>query len=99
MINRARDVIRESVVERKVCDYAESLGWFQFKLTSSGTRGVPDRIYFRNCETLLIEFKSETGKLSSYQKYFIEKLTDSGAVVEVIHSVEAGKAIFDAYEV
>lgn len=39
--------VRESDIEKKVCDRAKSLGWITPKFKSPMNRGVPDRIFMR----------------------------------------------------
>ena len=86
--------MRESLIEKKVCKHAESLGWFQFKMASPGTRGIPDRVFFKDGKTVLIEFKSSTGQLSPSQKYIIDKLKKHKIPVYVIKGVQSGKELF-----
>lgn len=90
--------IRESVIEKNVCKYAESLGWYQLKMASPGTKGVPDRIFFREGETVLVEFKSSKGYLSASQLYIIRKLRAHKMIVLVVSSFDHGKVMFDAFE-
>ena len=89
--------MRESVIEKKVSDYAKLLGWISYKFTSPQNRGVPDHIYFREGHTILIEFKAP-GKLpTKLQQKHIQRLQDQLIHVYVVDDIEQGKEIFNAY--
>lgn len=36
---------REATVEKEITDHAQSHGWLQYKFTSPGHKGVPDRLF------------------------------------------------------
>ena len=89
--------MRESVIEKKVSDYAKLLGWISYKFTSPQNRGVPDHIYFREGHTILIEFKAP-GKLpTKLQQKHISRLQDQLIPVYVVDDIKQGKEIFNAY--
>ncbi|WP_221897347.1 VRR-NUC domain-containing protein [Bathymodiolus japonicus methanotrophic gill symbiont] len=88
----------EAKIETKICSFAESKGWISFKFTSPGNNGVPDRIFFKDGKTILVEFKSKEGKLSEVQKFQIKKLKKSGIFVKVVSSIEYGMALFNEIE-
>ena len=89
--------MRESVIEKKVSDYAKLLGWLSYKFTSPQNRGVPDHIYFKEGHTILIEFKAP-GKLpTKLQQKHIQRLQDQLIHVYVVDDIEQGKGIFNAY--
>jgi len=88
--------MRESLIEKKVSDYAKLLGWLTYKFTSPQNRGVPDRIYFREGVTLLIEFKAPGKTPTKLQQSHIKKLKDQLINVYVVDSIEQGKDIFNA---
>ena len=87
----------ESVIEKKVSQYAELLGWIAYKFTSPGNRAVPDHIYFRDGRTLLIEFKQLGKKPSKLQQHQINRINEQLIPVHVVDSIEQGKEIFNAY--
>ena len=89
--------MRESLIEKKVSDYAALLGWASYKFTSPQNRGAPDRIYFREGVTILIEFKAPGKKASKLQLHHIDKLTAQLIPVYVVDDIEQGKDIFNAY--
>ena len=85
--------MRESVVEKKVTDYAKSQGWLSFKWVSPSQRGVPDRMYFRKGSLVIIEFKAPGKKATPYQKAIHKRLLAVGWTVHVIDNIEEGKAL------
>lgn len=96
----------EKQIEREVCKYAESLGWWQSKFSSPNTQGVPDRIFLRKPLVhgkpvdlvLFIEFKRLGGKLSPSQKLCIPEMVRAGALVYIVDRISQGKELFDFYE-
>ena len=80
--------MKESLIEKKVCNYATEQDWLVFKCT--GLRGVPDRIFHKDGKTFYIEFKRIGGKLSKLQGVFIKRLKAKSIPVFVINSVEGG---------
>ena len=88
--------MRESQIEKAVAYHARGQGWLCYKWTSPGTRGVPDRIFIKDGQFKLVEFKAPGGRLSEHQRRAIAILEAAGAEVHVIDNVEAGRALFDA---
>lgn len=93
--NERKIGMKESNIERKVCEYARLKGWLCRKYTSLGNRGVPDRLFFKDGKTVMVEFKSKEGKLSAAQKVQIKIHREHGMQVEFISSIEAGITLFD----
>lgn len=86
----------EKQIEKKVCDYAKSLGWRHRKYQTPAYRGAPDRVFYKHPRRVFfIEFKSARGKLSDLQRREIELLQSEGFDVFVVSSVEEGKTILD----
>ena len=85
--------MRESVVEKKVTDYARKRGWLSYKWVSPSQRGVPDRMYFRGGKLMLVEFKAPNKKPTPYQLVIHQRLAAMGFVVHVIDNIENGKAL------
>ena len=83
----------ESTIERAVCRYARDRGWLAFKWVSPGHRGVPDRIFFRNGEVLLVEFKAPGRRPTRLQALIHQRLHNQGFPVHVIDSIDDGKAL------
>lgn len=87
----------ERDIEKKVSDYAKSKGWLSYKFTSPSNRAVPDRIYLRGGNTLFIEFKAPGKKPTKLQLHAHKQFRQHGFIVQVIDTVDAGKAIIDIY--
>jgi hypothetical protein len=86
--------MRESLIERKVSEYAKSQGWLTYKFTSPSNRGVPDRIYLKEGDCFFIEFKAPDKQPTKLQKKVIKRIEDQDFYVYVIDSVENGRALF-----
>ena len=87
----------ESKIETEVSKHAKLLGWLSYKFTSPNNRAVPDRIYFREGRTILIEFKQLGKKPTKLQTKVINDLKKQLIDVYVVDNIEQGKGIFNAY--
>lgn len=87
--------MRESKIEVEVCDHAKSLGWLCYKWVSPSNRSVPDRIFFKNGKTIVVEFKAEGKKPTKLQQKTINKLRDQYILTHVIDDISEGKALFN----
>lgn len=84
----------EKDIEKRVCDYAKSLGILVYKFTSPSRRSVPDRVaVFPGGKVVWIEFKRLGMKPTAGQNVEIEKLRKQGAIVYVVDNVFDGKVI------
>jgi hypothetical protein len=90
-------VISEATIEKTVCNYAKQHGWLTFKWASMYQKGLPDRLFFRGGQLVLIEFKQVLGKLTPMQHFIHQQLETQGFAVNVIKSIEAGKHLIDKY--
>lgn len=86
--------MRESHIERTVNAYARARGWLAFKWTSPSQRGVPDMIYFKDGECLMIEFKAPGKKATAYQHAIHKRLKEQSFHVFVVDNVDQGKLLF-----
>ena len=50
--------ISEAQIEKKVTQYAKRAGWLSYKWVSPSQRWVPDRLYFKDGEVKMVEFKA-----------------------------------------
>ena len=85
--------MRESVVEKKVTDYAKANGWLSYKWVSPSQRGVPDRMYFKNGSLVIVEFKAPGKTATPYQLAIHKRLAAVGFTVHVIDDIEKGKEL------
>lgn len=90
--------MRESRIEKKVSDYAKSLGWLCYKFSSPGNRAVPDRIYMRDSIVFFIEFKAPGKEPSKLQTHEHIKIGQYGVRVFVIDDTQKGIELFDKIE-
>ncbi len=86
--------MRESVIEKKVTQYAQQQGWLSYKWTSPNHRAVPDRLYFKAGKVLLVEYKAPGKKPTKLQAYVHQKLKAEGFNVHVIDSITTGQQLF-----
>ena len=87
--------MRESLIEKRVCAYAESKGWLVYKFSSPAHRGVPDRIFIRKGVMFFIEFKATGKKLTKLQKHTANNIMIERFPVHVVDSIDYGKVIVD----
>ena len=80
--------MRESLIERKCCQWAKAQGWLVFKFVSPSNRGVPDRLFIKDGRHVFIEFKAPGKHPTALQQRTAEKMLEQGATVYVIDSVE-----------
>jgi len=87
--------VRESQIERAVCDIAKEKGWKNYKLNGPGDRGKPDRMFLSiGGRVKFVEFKSPGKRPTKLQVYQLEQLTAMGFECYVIDSIEAGADLF-----
>lgn len=88
----------EKDIERKVTEYAKSLGCLSFKFTSTSCKGVPDRFFINKFGLIIfIEFKRLGAKATPLQLMMINKLLDQNCAVYVIDNVIYGKELLDQF--
>jgi len=86
----------EKDIEKKVCDYAKSLGCLVYKFTSPSRRSVPDRLFiFPNGAIRFVEFKRAGAKTTPAQEVEIQKILKQGVGVWVVDNVSSGKVLVD----
>lgn len=85
------NIIKESYIEKNVCEFATSLGILHYKFTSPARKGVPDRIFFYRGGTMLIEFKRKDKSPTPLQEYNIKKLKEQKIDVYIIDDIDEGR--------
>ena len=88
--------MRESVIEKKVGDYATSKGWLVYKFSSPNTRAVPDKIFMRDGVVFFIEFKAPNKLPTKLQYANHKRITAHGVSVFVIDNIEKGITLVDS---
>ena len=93
-LRRKRHDPLESTIEQKVCKYAESLGYKQWKFTSPTRASVPDRILLSpDGVVVFIEFKRKGKKPTPAQLKEHEDIAANNGLVFVADNVVVGKFI------
>ena len=90
--------MKESKVEKEVCDYAAARGFLVYKFVSPGRRGVPDRILI-DCHgrPFFIEFKKAGEKPRPDQVREIKAIRANGGLVFVVDNIDYGKGVIDGF--
>jgi Holliday junction resolvase len=73
----------ESKLQKKIINQLTKEGWLCIKLIKTTVNGIPDLICHRQGETMYIEVKRPTGKLSELQKIRINQLREQGITVKI----------------
>ena len=70
--------VRESHIEKAVCDHARANGCMVMKLAGPNQKGQPDRMFLKNGRVLFLEFKAP-GKLpTALQESWMTRLRAKG---------------------
>ena len=88
----------EKEIEKKVCSYAKSRGWLNYKFVSPSCRGVPDRIFIKKGRVFFIEFKSGKNNCTPLQLSRIQELTSHNMDVFIVNTIGLGKSLIDNYD-
>lgn len=91
----------ETDVEGPACDYAKKTGWLPCKLVNLGSRGWPDRWFFKPGPIIvIIEFKRPGKEARKLQQYVGELLAEMGFEVYLgVDNLDDAKRILDARRV
>ncbi len=92
---RTNRKLKESEIEKKVCEYAKSKGFLTYKFTSPSQKGVPDRMIIGDGVVFFIEFKTKEGTISKLQRLAFEKIAARCISVYVCDDINDGKKIID----
>jgi hypothetical protein len=84
--------MRESEIEKKLCDYAAKCGWDNIKIIK---RGYPDRQFLQKGYVFFIEFKRKNKPLTMIQQLTSQHLIAQGFNVFLCDDIEQGKRIID----
>ena len=89
--------MRESKIEKAVCDYAKTWGWESFKFSSPGQRSIPDRMFMKDGFVFFIEFKA-TGKVATrLQERMRTRFAKNGFNTYVVDNITHGIEVVDYY--
>ena len=88
--------MRESIIEKRVCQYAEDNGFITYKFVSPGRAHVPDRIFIDTTGRIFfIEFKATGEEPRPAQRKEIDRIAGHNAMVFVVADVDYGKGIIN----
>ncbi len=73
----------EQQIQSKIIKKLEADNWYVIKLIKTSKNGIMDLICHRNGETMYIEVKQPSGKLSELQKVRIAELKEKGITIKV----------------
>lgn len=84
----------EKIIEKRVCEYARSLGCLAYKFVSPATSHVPDRIIITPFGVIVfVEFKRKGCIPTTAQAVEHAKMRKCKVLVFVVDSVEGGKNV------
>lgn len=87
----------EKEIEQAVWRYAESRGCMTIKLNGPNDRGKPDRMFFYQGRTLIVEFKKPGGKPTELQKSWLGRFEKNGFATHVVDKIGEGKTTIDQF--
>jgi len=87
--------MKESTIERAVCNYAKSKGCLVLKLAGPNQKGQPDRMFIKDGKMLFIEFKAPGKDLSPLQRKWFTDLQAQKMCVFFCDSIHDGKWAID----
>jgi Holliday junction resolvase len=89
--------MRESTIEKKVCDHARENGCVVMKLAGPNQKGQPDRMFLKHGRVLFIEFKAP-GKLpTALQDRWLRQLREQGFKAFACDDVGEGISLLGRY--
>lgn len=89
--------MRESAIEKAVCDYARGKGVIPHKMQvgMGGSSGWPDRLFVFHGKIWFAEFKAPGKKPTPLQARIINELQQHKIHVYVIDDIDMGKRMVD----
>ncbi|WHM53106.1 holliday-junction resolvase/ endonuclease [Xanthomonas phage XAP3] len=91
-------LVRESKVEKRCCEYATGRGWWVSKFTAPGKKAVPDRLFIRNGVVLFVEFKRPGKEPTVQQAHRHKQMRENGANVTWTDNFEDFKNYIISFE-
>lgn len=86
----AKRLTPETQAKRAIKHFLKSLGIFHFPVLQGlgAYKGISDILGVYNGRMLAIEVKAAGGRLSDYQKIFLDKVKANGGIVIVAYSID-----------
>lgn len=85
--------MRESHIERVVCDFARDHGCMVIKNNGSGNRGIPDRTILKDGKALWLELKAPNKRPTKLQLKWMERLREQGFAAEWTDDIGHGQTL------
>lgn len=87
---------RESNIQTRLIQGAHRIGCVADKVVSKSRRGWPDVFIAKAGRVVLVETKTDVGRLSEHQKNVHTKLKSAGVETHVIRTIEQVQALLDS---
>lgn len=87
--------MRESTIEKTVCEYARKKGCTVMKLAGPNQKGQPDRMILYLGRTMFIEFKAPGKKPTALQDRWLRQLRKQGFGAYPCDDSDYGKKLID----
>lgn len=87
--------MRESAIEKKICEHAKAKGWLVLKLSGANDRGKPDRMFLRNGQAVFMEIKAPGKTPTALQERWLTSLIDQGFTAVWTDNAEDGCRVID----
>lgn len=87
--------MKESDIEKTVCQYAEKLGFETRKIAYINRTACPDRLIYGYGEVFFIEFKAPGKIPRADQDREINRMKEKGVRVFVVDNIDYGKTIIE----
>lgn len=79
--------MKESIIQKQIIDYLESIGAWTVKVMIANKVGCPDLLCVVDGRMVAIEVKSERGLVAPIQAHNLNKIADAGGIAIVARSV------------
>lgn len=89
--------MRESAIEKAVCEYARKKGCIVMKLAGPNQKGQPDRMFLFDGRVMFIEFKAPGKKPTPLQERWLRQLDEAGFDTYVCDDTQFGKMRVDLF--
>jgi hypothetical protein len=83
----------EKKLEKRATDVAKANGWYTRKFSSPSNRGVPDRIFIKECIVWFIEFKAPGNTPTKLQEYEMQQIAEHGGRVIYLDNIDDFKKL------
>ncbi len=82
--------MKESDIEKAICEFAAAHGILAIKLSGPNDRGKPDRMFLRGGTAAFLEIKATGKRPTALQKKWLSKLDSLGFHASSVDSISEG---------